>query len=350
MSYLNVVSMKLLDNLIKKVMYSFNTSIKNKHIYAFFKYGSWKKFRNLLNVEIAILEKKTKNFGYPYMLTIEPTNICNLKCPLCRIGKGLIGRKKQNMHFKDFKKVVDEIGNYLYLINLYNWGEPLANPQIFDMIKYCHEKRMYASLATNGNYNTELNKKIIDSKLDHILFALDGSSKEIYGEYRVGGDFDLVVNNIKDLLKQRKIKKVRCPLIEIQFLVFKNNKRDIASIKKLARYLGVDGLLIRVGVAPGNEDIKKTYYAWDTKKGFCRRFWYCAVINCDGGVVPCCNFFYKKDDFGNVFSNKFYDIWNNSSYIHNRESILLKNFKKINKICKGCRKYDGGKTKKERKI
>lgn len=86
--------------------------------------------------------------------------------------------------------MIDEIGKYIYIINLFRKGEPFLNPQIFDIIKYCHKNRIYTSISTNGNYKPEYSDKIIDSKLDNILFYLDGSNPEVYNKYRVGGSFD----------------------------------------------------------------------------------------------------------------------------------------------------------------
>jgi len=331
--------MTKLDFIMKRLMYRLNTSIKTKHVSAFLKYNSIKKLKNLINVESGILLGKEKNFGYPYLLTVEPTNICNLKCPECFTGKGLAGRKKGFMPFADFKKVIDEIGKYLYIINFYNWGEPFLSKDIFNMIKYANKNRIYTSISTNGNYNTELNENILDSNLDHIIFALDGSNKEIYEKYRKGGNFGLIIRNIKDLIKKRGKKKFKKPFIEIQFLVFQHNKEDVENIKKLARKLKVDGLMIRAGNASNNKKIKEKYYTWGNKKGFCRRFWYCAIINCDGSLVPCCNFLYKKDDFGNVFESGFKEVWNNEIYQQNRKAIIEANIKNLNKVCKNCYKY-----------
>jgi radical SAM protein with 4Fe4S-binding SPASM domain len=291
---------------------------------------------NLLNVEASILLGKTKGVGYPYLLTIEPTNFCNLKCPLCKTGAGKIKREKKLLKFEEAKKIIDEIGKYVYIVNLYNWGEPLLNEEIFKIIKYLHKKNIYVSVNTNGNYPLNLNQKIIDSELDGITFALDGSTKEVYEEYRIKGSFDQVIKNIKDLAEKKK-KKPKTPFIEIQFLVFNHNKKDIENIKKLSEELGADGLIIRAAFAPDNKKNRQDYYTWDSKKGFCRRFWYCATINCDGSIVPCCNFFKEKDDLGNVLLHGFKKEWDNEEYQKAREAII-KN-KMLPDACKQCKKY-----------
>ena len=59
-------------------------------------------FKKVLNTYITgmnALFPKPKPFGWPAYIQIEPTNICNLKCPLCPTGSGESDKKlpKANM-------------------------------------------------------------------------------------------------------------------------------------------------------------------------------------------------------------------------------------------------------------
>jgi len=58
--------------------------------------------------------------GYPYYLTIEPGNVCQLKCVLCPTGQREEGLPKGFLNFTNFKKIIDELGDYLYIVELYN--------------------------------------------------------------------------------------------------------------------------------------------------------------------------------------------------------------------------------------
>jgi len=113
--------MNPLDAALKKLMYAAGSRVKSKHVQAFLRYNSAARLRNLLRVELAIRRGATRDFGFPYILTVEPTNICNISCPLCPTGRGLEGRAKQTLSFEGYRRVVDEIGRYVYLVNLQNW-------------------------------------------------------------------------------------------------------------------------------------------------------------------------------------------------------------------------------------
>lgn len=332
--------MKVLDPLMKSLMYRFKMRAKSKHVAAFLLRNSPTKLLNLLKVSVAERHGTTHGFGYPYVLVIEPTNRCNLKCALCPTGKGQKGRPKQNMPLKTYRKIIDEIGNYVYVINFQNWGEPTLAKELPEMIRYAYDHNIFTCVATNGHYKPILNDAILDSHLDHITFAVDGSDNAIYTQYRHGGRLSVVTNNIRDLLQKRAHRKLRYPFVELQFLVFKHNVQDISNIRKLAQYLGVDGVLIRAGEGPENESLLNRYYTWDTEKDFCSRFWYTATITSDGGVVPCCNYFYKCDDFGNISSARFSEVWNNLSFREIREIVSKKDTLHLHKVCRSCKIYN----------
>ena len=74
--------------------------------------------------------------SYPYLMNMDPVGYCNLQCPFCPTGAGELEREKTKMHFSVYKKVMDQLGPYLFHLNLFNWGEPFLNSEIPEIIKY----------------------------------------------------------------------------------------------------------------------------------------------------------------------------------------------------------------------
>ena len=198
---------------------------------------------------------------------------------------------------------------------------------IFDII---YELIEHIRKETEALLEPEVSRKDLGKMKILAIFKIDSKSQIVGGKVTTGsvkrGAFVDVLRNNAKILSGR--------MTQLQ-----HNKEDVENIKKLARKLKVDGLMIRAGNASNNKKIKEKYYTWGNKKGFCRRFWYCAIINCDGSLVPCCNFLYKKDDFGNVFESGFKEVWNNEIYQQNRKAIIEANIKNLNKVCKNCYKY-----------
>ncbi len=290
---------------------------------------NFKKLLNYISINIQLKLKSTYIIGYPYEIFIDPSNICNLRCPLCPTGLNKPGRPGVKMSFADFKRILDEFGDYFYTVNLYNWGEPLLNPDIYKMIEYANKRRIITELNTNFNLFKESDvDKLIESGLSHLIISLDGVNQQTYEIYRKNGNFNKVINNIKKLTQKKKEMNSSLPFISIQFMVTSYNENEIEQMKKLGSELGIDNINFgqinldnpekELNWLPQKDELRR--YASDgTRKNhtkFCSWLWTKTVINSDGSVSPCCCrlTFDKSKDFGNIFTDKFVNIWNNDKY------------------------------------
>jgi len=263
-------------------------------------------------------------------LMIEPTNICNLHCPVCPVGAGIDKREKGFMEFHQFKKIIDENRNFLECINLWNYGEPFLAPDIMKMINYTGENNITVTVHTNG---TVLNKKILDKfkknyKL-RISFSIDGLTQKTYSYYRVGGNLKNVLNNLSYLANLKKKFNLFNLLIIWQFLVMKTNEHEIDKVFEAAKRIGVDRLRLKtIGInkehsryndfVPKNENYRRRIKKENKNIDFSG----CLFINpgmptilLNGDVVPCC-----YDYFGeHVFKKNLLDIWDSQEYRKFRE-------------------------------
>jgi MoaA/NifB/PqqE/SkfB family radical SAM enzyme len=233
----------------------------------------------------------------------------------------MMGRPKGIMSFETFRSVLDELCPYLYLVHLYNWGEPLLNPEIGKMISYAHDQKVGTSMSTNLNHLSDRQAdELIRSKLDYLIVSFDGLSPETYSMYRKLGNFEAVLANIRKLVEKKRYFSSRTPKIVWQFLVFRHNQHEVKKIKAMARCLGFDQTNIKPALVDNPEWLPngKGVVA-DGKLKQCHWLWYNAVINWDGGVSPCCRTFFVRDDFGNVKDSPFSIIWNNEKFITARE-------------------------------
>ncbi len=297
---------------------------------SFTKYSSARKLRNLLLINRELNQGCIAPAGYPFVLTVDPTNVCNLRCPLCPTGAREFGRPKGKMTLEQFRIVIDQIGDYLYGVALFHFGEPLLNSDVPGMVEYAHRHNIATSISSNFTVVTkEMTEALVKSQLDHLKLSIDGLSPESYCQYRVGGSFEKVIENVKMLVETRKRLHSHYPVIEWQFLVFKHNCHEAAKVKEFVKSLGID----KVTVMPGNAgtDIKnrdersqyvlsreeRSKYAKTPQSGrICNFLWYTFTVNYDGGVAPCCFAYEQKDDFGNFFLEipQFKAMWNNDRF------------------------------------
>ena len=135
---------------------------------------------------------------------VEPTNRCNLNCPLCPTGNGEI-KPKKDMPLKEFKKIIDQLPNGKSDICLWNFGEPLLHKDIFAMINYAAMKGHRTFLSSNVSFlNKEIIENLLSSQLYSITVCLDGATEETYKVYRKKGDFQHTISNIKNLCSMKR--------------------------------------------------------------------------------------------------------------------------------------------------
>ncbi len=297
---------------------------------------SGKRFFNGIKVFSSLLlsriMKKNILWGVPFVVNIEPTVHCNLRCPQCITGLGKIKRDRASLSFKNYKHFIDEFGEKIWYLLLYNQGEPFLNDHLIDFIKFAKQKRIYVTTSTNGHFlsDTRSTEKLIKSGLDSIFISIDGINQATYEKYRRGGNFQKVIEGIKVLVKCREKLKSKTPKIIIQFLVMKHNEHQIEKIKKLKQKIGADRLLIKTMQLenPIDADIflprAKKYNRYRSGKNniemkkpknqLCNRLWYSTVILSDGRVVPCCFDKNGKYFFGEISQQTLNEIWKSDEY------------------------------------
>jgi len=315
---------------------------------------SFKKSFNLLKGYYYYLTKNTKPNSYPSILMVEPTNLCNLNCPLCPTGNKTLKRARGYMFLTDFKKIIDEIGDYLLNLTLWNYGEPMLHKDIHEMIEYAKRKRIFIRMSTNGHFLNKDTKRLVSSGVDDLIVALDGASQETLSKYRVGANFEEIIRGIKSVVAEKKKLKSRLPFIEIQFVIMRHNEHEVDKMRKMAKEIGVNKLTLKtaglemIDIKEGEIEKMKEYlptkerygrYDKDLKnkkpiKNKCIRLWLSSVINWSGDVVPCCYDAENVFTFGNIREELFKEIWINDKYAQFREAIL-KNKKSV-KMCSNC--------------
>lgn len=282
------------------------------------------------NALLAKIEQKlnrTRPASLPFYAVIEPTNICNLNCPFCPTGAGRQGRKKGMMKMETLDKFLKQVGRYLLDAELCNWGESFLHPDIHAIIALIKRENIHAALSTHLSLEDQFDpEELVRSGLDYLVVSMDAACAETYANYRKGGDFELVLKNIRSLVETRKRLGSYSPFIALKFLVFKHNEHERDRFDELARELGADRTLFVPAYIPEEkrEDFQpldpsceiETFEAGVPGGKNCHWLWTGVVLNWDGSISPCCHgISYSGDyDFGHIDDKSFYDIWRNEFF------------------------------------
>jgi radical SAM protein with 4Fe4S-binding SPASM domain len=300
----------------------------------------------------------SRALGRPYFLMIEPTNACNLRCPLCPTGRGTLGRPTASLPLDLFRQCIAELGRCLIEVNVSNYGEPMMHRDLPAMIACAKRTGARVSIGSNGHFlNDKTARQLIESGLDLIYISFDGLDQATYEKYRVRGHFDGVVAGVTSLLAQRRALGRANPFVELQFLVMKHNEQQLEGFRALADELGADRRVIKpvsFNVADWDDPATRTAFAdffpdteqyqvyrregdgWRWRRddlAFCSAPWRSLTVLADGRIVPCC-----RDPRGHYAMGSVADgvlkVWNGPRFRKFRKALARKRGQMA--ICKVC--------------
>lgn len=332
-------------------------------------YYSFKKngISGIKNLALSCLDfyrESLKVFSALFIVQIEPTLYCNLRCQMCM--NPFSKREKKHMSFGQFKKIIDDIP-FVGKISLVGVGEPLLNPELFKMISYAKSKDILVGFTTNGMLLEEdICRKIMTALPHWINISVDSANKNKFEAIRKGADFSLFLENIKQLLKIKG--KNRLPEISFWFVLMKDNLAELGSVIELAKNLGIKKVFSQLQHSWGDNKQLNNGHEMDlaqvksvlkeaTKlarqekvhfeyvnvpdilgKRQCKWPWKACYITAEGFITACC--LHGSDpgllNFGNIFKEDFESIWNSRLYQDFRQQLKSNS---PPSICKGCPGY-----------
>ncbi|MBT0159178.1 radical SAM protein [Candidatus Bathyarchaeota archaeon A05DMB-2] len=288
----------------------------------------------------------------PLSIHFGATRRCNLKCLTCNT-RSLLTKNVEDMTYGTFCKVINQLPHYtMRRVTCEGPGEPLLNPDLINMFAYAKQKGFITHTFTNATLLNEVDTIPLLKALDEITISIDGATKETYEKIRIGGKFEDVIRNVKQLAATKR--KIRAPTyLQINFTCNRLNYLEIPKMVLLASQLGVDCLelsLMREFISwrPSKEyqhiiadeltcsfaDIKKSIpttprielkidYPGSLFPGCTWPFRACYVTD-NGFVTPCCVIpDSERITFGNIVQEPLKKIWNNESYQEFRRQFIL---------------------------
>ena len=314
---------------------------------------AWNAAKVLSSFYVSRVLNKPVQWGLPISISFEPTTSCNLRCPECPSGLREFTRPTGMLKKDFFSKTIDDLHKDLLYLIFYFQGEPYLNRDFLEMVKYASSKGIYTATSTNAHYLTdEVAKRTVESGLDRLIISIDGTTQDVYEQYRVGGNINKVLEGARNIVKWKKELKSKTPFVFFQFLVVKPNEHQVDEIKKLAKEVGVDEVRYKTAqvydfkndpnqLIPVNEKFSRykknadgNYVAKNKLMNHCWKLWHANVITWDGLVVPCC---FDKDathQLGNLKMESFRDIWRNDNYKQFRRELMTS--RKNIDICSNC--------------
>jgi len=290
-------------------------------------------------------ERDTRDFtapGFPYMLQIEPTNFSNLSCTVCpaAANKNDLNRERRHLRLGEFKKIVDDMQDYLLFLVMWEWGEPFLNPELPDMIRYASDRGIKTVTSTNAHFlhDSAYLERILSSGLSTLIIAIDSLKSDSYEYYRRGGNLEKALAGLENVvaLKEKLHSATR---INLRMVLMKSNENERDDMRRLARRLKVDTFTVKTAfpnrgaslndelIVPTNPEHRHYAYKPGTFErirtgGPCTKPWFMFNIHSNGNVVAC-NYVYTQEMVvGNAFERPLTEIWNSHACRNLRKKLF----------------------------
>lgn len=239
-----------------------------------------------------------------------------------------------------YRKWIDELSDKLWYLIFYFQGEPYLHPSFTQLVRYASSKGIYTATSTNAHYLTDDQaRKTVESGLDRLIISIDGSTQEVYQQYRIGGKLDKVLEGARNIVRWKQELNSSTPHVIFQFLVVKPNEHQMKEVKRLMAETGVDEVAFKTAqiydyengsdLIPDDDRYSRykkgsdgKWYIKNKLLNHCWKLWHSCVITWDGTVVPCC---FDKDaehPMGSLKEHDFEEVWRSPAYNGFRRTVL----------------------------
>lgn len=307
----------------------------------------------------SLLDKDT----LPALVSIHPTNICNLNCEFCYYKD----KDRTSWLELDILEALFDDLKHMKIKNIYldGGGEPLLHPDIEKIVVELYTRGINVGMLTNG---TELQR--IFNILEYfkwIRVSLDAGTPNEYAILKKCPKryFLEVLDNLREIIKIKKRNHLENPQIGISFVITDRTYAWIEYFYRIASKMKIDYVTLipdytmeekvqKVVFKKTCEILQKNNYfenllpsnskslqfvidnIYSTcKSNKCYYINAFSLISATGDVFPCSWLSYNKAyKMGSIKKDGFFSIWESDKYKNFRKSYSLSNCPPcVGKLC-----------------
>jgi MoaA/NifB/PqqE/SkfB family radical SAM enzyme len=250
----------------------------------------------------------------------------------------------------------------LQRVLLHGIGEPLLNPQLFEMIAYLKCRGITVVFNSDAiGLTDKKRRRLVQSGLDELRISMDAATPDTFRAIRGVPMFDRVVENTSALVSHQRELGTVAPRVSLWFTIMKENVRELPDFIRLAGKIGAAQVNVQrliyygQGMAVPEQSLYGTLTALETQVlgeaaelcrelgislkasgdttpeasltpeererpwAGCQRPWNLSYVTANGNVLPCCISPWTAKDYaglilGNAFTQSIAEIWNGERY------------------------------------
>ena len=292
-----------------------------------------------------ILSRKNQVPQFPFLIDVEITNHCNLKCIFC--AHQLMQREKGFMADDIFFKVVNDCAAYGVPIRLIRWGEPFLHPRIIQYVEYAKAAGIGVHITNNGLVVRKAQiDELIRMELDSIIFSFQGTSPQAYALLRNNKGYDRVREMIRYLVKRRGEREK--PYLHVSCTVTDETKDQIDEFVALwvnivdsvgIGHTNLSRLSAEAIKDPGRRELVTCLKRGESIRKVhppCTEIYQKLSVNYDGSVSCCCSDYDNFMVVGTLKEQTLEAIWNHSEELKMFRYLLDKERHCCLNLCSTC--------------
>lgn len=293
----------------------------------------------------------------PYRMDLAVTYRCNNNCAHCYNARS---RDFPEITTLQWKRVIDRCWDLAIPHIIFTGGEPTVREDLPELISYAQKLGQITGINTNGRRLSDPDylKQLVDAGLDHVQITLESSIPEIHDALVCHeGAWKQTISGIRNVVDSRLYLMTNTTLLQ-------DNADHLEETLKLLHEIGVPtvglnaliysgrGQSVGTGLPetelPALLNIARQKTAefgqkliWYTPTQYCHfdplalqlgikgctAALYNMCVEPDGSVIPCQSYYHS---LGNLFTDRWTDIWNHPL------SISLRERKNVPADCKNC--------------
>lgn len=286
---------------------------------------------------------------FPRRFLFEMTSVCNILCSMCPRNDLL----RPTMHADTdlYLKGVEEInfhgvdGLWLYCL-----GESLMHPDFRKIIRFLEGKDGIRTIwfSTNGHLMNDSNIKfILNSRIIFLNYSLNATSAETYKVVSPNGDFDVVIDNLKRLIRHKQGLRGTAPFVRVQMVEQESTVHEIQGFLERF-YQEVEVISVNM-LEHANLPMNKFGLKQDRPRempGYCSRLRDNRAVITANGAMTLCDFAYNTEErfvgehyLGNIRDQTIYEIWNSERRRRLLDLEATHRLKELD-LCRDCEDFD----------
>jgi len=316
--------------------------------------SGFKKIRRLLNPvrfyanstinQIKTREKASITLKRTPNIVVEINNTCNLNCIMCETKNSK--RPKGVMPAADFTRILDRIikpkGQKVLVVHTV--GEPLIHPHFDTVAEEVYRKNIRLLITTNGLF-LKKHSRVFEKYpglFAGINVSVDGASEMTYDKIRVGGKFDVLIENLTWLTEINRKLRLKIP-IRIQSILSNDNLHEIPDYFKVyTKYVRPENISFNLISNLSSNREKEGYFfsknileKESVPNAPCILPFVQMHILFDGRISACCRDYHGELIMGDIKKDNWEQVWLGEQYEKMRNLHRLKETVNLS-MCRSC--------------